>query len=498
MRRAPAPRSPACWRVARARRCGPTSAAGRARAGAGAHAAAAPDGSRSPTLERRFAPRPEAAALRPRAASGALRRRDGAAARSAERRALRAQLRRGARARAVRCARCGRLPPRRSAARPPRRGRVTLEYAPWTTSTSSSGEAPRCSRPGTTTRPRSRSARARDLAPDKTSIREALGRALFHAQRYEQAAAEFQAVIDRAPTNDYALFCLGRSCSCSAVTPRRASRWRWPRACSPTGATTALPGPRPGPRGRRASGASAGSAPRVSWRRAPSAVLRWTHSFRAGRHPGGSTGSGRSPAFFYDSDRRRSDSEANFRPRSRPGLRQPSPRSRCCSSRSSPARRLRLFIDHPDGVTLALCERVSGPLSDYRERYALEVSSPGQDRPLTKPAALHQLPRPARARAPAGGRDGQRADRRTRRRLRPGSTIAAGDGVVNDPQSQAERGRRSGRRPRASRSQRARGTQERDRRAVGASDAEVTIAAADGVLTIPYEQIARSNLVPGD
>jgi Flp pilus assembly protein TadD len=54
-------------------------------------------------------------------------------------------------------------------------------------------------------------ARARDLAPDKTSIREALGRALFHAQRYEQAADEFQAVIDRAPTNDFALFCLGRS-----------------------------------------------------------------------------------------------------------------------------------------------------------------------------------------------------------------------------------------------------------------------------------------------
>jgi tetratricopeptide (TPR) repeat protein len=52
--------------------------------------------------------------------------------------------------------------------------------------------------------------RARDLAPDKTSVREALGRALFHIQRYEQAAGEFQAVIDRAPTNDYALFCLGR------------------------------------------------------------------------------------------------------------------------------------------------------------------------------------------------------------------------------------------------------------------------------------------------
>ncbi len=62
------------------------------------------------------------------------------------------------------------------------------------------------------TRPRScRSRKARDLEPDKASIREALGRALFHAQRYESAAAEFEAVASRTPTNDYALFCLGRS-----------------------------------------------------------------------------------------------------------------------------------------------------------------------------------------------------------------------------------------------------------------------------------------------
>jgi Flp pilus assembly protein TadD len=54
-------------------------------------------------------------------------------------------------------------------------------------------------------------ARARDSAPDKASIREALGRALFHAQRYEEAAAEFAAIVEHAPTNDYALFCLGRS-----------------------------------------------------------------------------------------------------------------------------------------------------------------------------------------------------------------------------------------------------------------------------------------------
>ena len=53
--------------------------------------------------------------------------------------------------------------------------------------------------------------RARDLEPTKGSIREALGRALFGAQRYGEAAEEFAAVVERAPTNDYALFCLGRS-----------------------------------------------------------------------------------------------------------------------------------------------------------------------------------------------------------------------------------------------------------------------------------------------
>jgi tetratricopeptide (TPR) repeat protein len=53
--------------------------------------------------------------------------------------------------------------------------------------------------------------RARDLEPDKASIREALGRALFHAQQYEDAAAEFQAIASNSPTNDYALFCLGRA-----------------------------------------------------------------------------------------------------------------------------------------------------------------------------------------------------------------------------------------------------------------------------------------------
>jgi ribosome maturation factor RimP len=49
------------------------------------------------------------------------------------------------------------------------------------------------------------------------------------------------------------------------------------------------------------------------------------------------------------------------------------------------AETLRLYIDHPAGVDLALCERVTNQLRDLLTRYSLEVSSPGLDRPLTKP-----------------------------------------------------------------------------------------------------------------
>jgi len=54
-------------------------------------------------------------------------------------------------------------------------------------------------------------AKAAKIEPEKTSIREALGRAYFRSRHFEQAAVEFEAVVERAPTNDYALFCLGRS-----------------------------------------------------------------------------------------------------------------------------------------------------------------------------------------------------------------------------------------------------------------------------------------------
>jgi tetratricopeptide (TPR) repeat protein len=53
--------------------------------------------------------------------------------------------------------------------------------------------------------------RARRLEPDKASIREALGRAYFHAGRYAAARDEFAAVVERSPVNDFAHFCLGRS-----------------------------------------------------------------------------------------------------------------------------------------------------------------------------------------------------------------------------------------------------------------------------------------------
>ena len=53
--------------------------------------------------------------------------------------------------------------------------------------------------------------------------------------------------------------------------------------------------------------------------------------------------------------------------------------------RGHPAPVLTLFIDRPGGVDLDLCAAVSQALESIRERYALEVSSPGLDRRLRKP-----------------------------------------------------------------------------------------------------------------
>ena len=56
--------------------------------------------------------------------------------------------------------------------------------------------------------------------PEKSSVREALGRALFRSRRFGEAAREFEAVVERYPTNDFAHFCLGRSLALSGHADR--------------------------------------------------------------------------------------------------------------------------------------------------------------------------------------------------------------------------------------------------------------------------------------
>lgn len=110
------------------------------------------------------------------------------------------------------------------------------------------------------------------------------------------------------------------------------------------------------------------------------------------------------------------------------------------------AERLRLTIDTPGGVDLALCERVTEELRDLLVDYGLEVSSPGPERPLTKPDHFRRyIGRQARVRT---------------REPRDGHRSFTGE-------------------------------------LVGASDEEVTVAADAGVVSIPYSEISRSHLVAG-
>jgi ribosome maturation factor RimP len=105
---------------------------------------------------------------------------------------------------------------------------------------------------------------------------------------------------------------------------------------------------------------------------------------------------------------------------------------------------IELYIDHPDGVTLDLCERVTHALPEVLEEYGLTVSSPGIERPLSKPDHYRRF-------------IGRRARVRTRE---------AADGHKSFTGE-----------------------------LVGASETEVTIAADTGVVSIPYDAISRSNLV---
>lgn len=106
---------------------------------------------------------------------------------------------------------------------------------------------------------------------------------------------------------------------------------------------------------------------------------------------------------------------------------------------------LRLYIDYPGGVDLALCERVTNHLRDLLETWSLEVSSPGADRPLTKPEHFRRF-----------------MGRRVRVRTR-----------------EAIEGQRS-----------FTGT------LTAADEGRVCIEASEGEVEIPHSSIRRSNLVP--
>jgi ribosome maturation factor RimP len=105
---------------------------------------------------------------------------------------------------------------------------------------------------------------------------------------------------------------------------------------------------------------------------------------------------------------------------------------------------LRLVIDRPGGVDLALCERVTAHLRDLLQETGLEVSSPGPRRPLTKPDHYRRF-----------------IGRRARVRMR-----------------ETHDGRKSF-------------TGE----LVGADARAITLAADTGVISIPYSEINRSNLL---
>ena len=107
--------------------------------------------------------------------------------------------------------------------------------------------------------------------------------------------------------------------------------------------------------------------------------------------------------------------------------------------------RLRLVIDSPDGVDLALCERVTGVLRDMLESWSLEVSSPGPDRPLTKPEHFRRFL-------------GRRVRVRTREEVAGHKSFTG--------------------------------------RLTGADEESVSVDSGDGPVSIPLASVRRSNLLP--
>jgi ribosome maturation factor RimP len=106
---------------------------------------------------------------------------------------------------------------------------------------------------------------------------------------------------------------------------------------------------------------------------------------------------------------------------------------------------LRLYIDHPGGVDLGLCERVTKHLGELLIDHSLEVSSPGVERPLTKPEHFRRFL-------------GRRVRVRTREQYEGHKSFT---GTLT-----------------------------------AADEEAVSVEGPDGPVTIPLERIRRSNLVP--
>ena len=106
--------------------------------------------------------------------------------------------------------------------------------------------------------------------------------------------------------------------------------------------------------------------------------------------------------------------------------------------------RLTVYIDHPAGVDHALCEQVTDVLRSYLDHYTLDVSSPGLERPLRTPAHFEGV---------VGRRAALRTDREIAGRKRFRGEVVAAD------------------------------------------DSEVTLESGGGHIRIPYDAIARGNLI---
>jgi ribosome maturation factor RimP len=103
-----------------------------------------------------------------------------------------------------------------------------------------------------------------------------------------------------------------------------------------------------------------------------------------------------------------------------------------------------VYVDHPQGVDHALCERVTSLLRDYLREYTIDVSSPGLQRPLRKPGHFARVV-------------GRRVSLRTAEPLAGRSKFK---GVLKD-----------------------------------AGEGAVTLGVEDTDVTIPYDSIVRGNLI---